>query len=128
MQWLGLRKSLRQGNPSQHHDGGASEHHGERGPALDLADVSEADGGQAVRRCVKRCCNWNKKASFARTSDADSRLNVHPPANIREIYPMTWTLEGLALRSSAVCAHLLVPELARINSEFANAGHVSDDG
>jgi DNA-binding GntR family transcriptional regulator len=40
---------------------------------------------------------------------------------IREIYPMIWTLEGLALRSSAVCAHLLVPELARINLEFARA-------
>jgi DNA-binding GntR family transcriptional regulator len=34
---------------------------------------------------------------------------------------MIWTLEGLALRSSAVCAHLLVPELARINLEFARA-------
>jgi DNA-binding GntR family transcriptional regulator len=40
---------------------------------------------------------------------------------VREIYPMIWTLEGLALRSSAVCAHLLVAELARINSEFAKA-------
>jgi DNA-binding GntR family transcriptional regulator len=40
---------------------------------------------------------------------------------VREIYPMIWTLEGLALRSSAVCAHLLVPELARINLEFAKA-------
>jgi DNA-binding GntR family transcriptional regulator len=40
---------------------------------------------------------------------------------IREIYPMIWTLEGLALRSSAVCAHLLMPELARINLEFARA-------
>ena len=34
------------GNPSQHHEGGPSEHHGERGPALDLADVSDTDGGQ----------------------------------------------------------------------------------
>jgi DNA-binding GntR family transcriptional regulator len=41
--------------------------------------------------------------------------------DVREIYPMIWTLEGLALRSSAVCAHLLVPELVRINSEFAKA-------
>ena len=40
---------------------------------------------------------------------------------IREIYPMVWTLEGLALGSSAVCAHLLAPELARINSEFGRA-------
>jgi DNA-binding GntR family transcriptional regulator len=40
---------------------------------------------------------------------------------IREVYPMIWTLEGLALRSSAVCAHLLVLELARVNSEFARA-------
>jgi DNA-binding GntR family transcriptional regulator len=34
---------------------------------------------------------------------------------------MLWTLEGLAVRSSAVCAHLPVPELASINSEFAKA-------
>jgi DNA-binding GntR family transcriptional regulator len=40
---------------------------------------------------------------------------------VREIYPMIWTLEGLAVRSSAVCAHLAVPELARINSQFAKA-------
>lgn len=40
---------------------------------------------------------------------------------VREIYPMIWTLEGLAVRSSAVCVHLLVPDLARINSEFAKA-------
>jgi DNA-binding GntR family transcriptional regulator len=43
---------------------------------------------------------------------------------VREIYPMIWTLEGLALRSSAVCSHLLVPELARINAEFAKAGNL----
>jgi DNA-binding GntR family transcriptional regulator len=41
--------------------------------------------------------------------------------DIREIYPMIWTLEGLALRSCAICAHLLVPGLARINLEFARA-------
>lgn len=40
---------------------------------------------------------------------------------IREVYPMMWTLEGLALHSSAVCAHLLVPELTLINSAFAKA-------
>jgi DNA-binding GntR family transcriptional regulator len=38
---------------------------------------------------------------------------------VREIYPMLWTLEGLAVRSGALSAHLLAPELARINSEFA---------
>jgi DNA-binding GntR family transcriptional regulator len=41
--------------------------------------------------------------------------------DVREIYPMIWTLEGLAVQSSAVCAHLPVPALARINSEFAKA-------
>lgn len=40
---------------------------------------------------------------------------------VREIYPMIWTLEGLAVRSSAVCVYLLVPELVRINAEFARA-------
>jgi len=43
--------------------------------------------------------------------------------DVREIYPLVWTLEGLALRSSGVCAHLLVPELIRINSDFAKANH-----
>lgn len=40
---------------------------------------------------------------------------------VREIYPMIWTLEGLAVRSNAVCMHLLVPDLARVNAEFAKA-------
>ena len=40
---------------------------------------------------------------------------------VREIYPMIWALEGLAVRSSAVCAHLLAPKLGRINSGFAKA-------
>jgi DNA-binding GntR family transcriptional regulator len=40
---------------------------------------------------------------------------------VREIYPMIWTLEGLAVRSSGVCLHLLTSDLARINSEFAKA-------
>jgi len=39
----------------------------------------------------------------------------------REIYPMIWTLEGLAVRSSAVYAYLLAPELGRLNSQFAKA-------
>jgi DNA-binding GntR family transcriptional regulator len=41
--------------------------------------------------------------------------------DVREIYPIIWTLEGLALRSIASCAHLAVPELTQINSEFARA-------
>src|SRR5579864_6695823 len=40
---------------------------------------------------------------------------------VREIYPMIWTLEGLAVRSSSVCMPILAPELARINSHFAKA-------
>lgn len=40
---------------------------------------------------------------------------------VREIYPMMWALETLALRSSAVCVPVLAPELARINSQFAQA-------
>jgi DNA-binding GntR family transcriptional regulator len=41
--------------------------------------------------------------------------------DVREMYPLIWTLEGLAIRSNAICAHLLVPDLVRINSEFAKA-------
>ena len=40
---------------------------------------------------------------------------------VREIYPMIWTLEGLAVRSNAICAHLPLPELARLNFQLARA-------
>ena len=39
--------------------------------------------------------------------------------DVREIYPMLWTLESLALRSSAIAVHLIVPDLVRINSKLA---------
>src|SRR6202158_1908030 len=38
---------------------------------------------------------------------------------IREVYPMIWTLEGLAVRSGAVFAHLVVPKLRQINAQLA---------
>lgn len=58
--------------------------------------------------------------SDVRRGFAIEKLSAH---ELREIYPMIWTLEGLALRSSAAFAHLLVPELTRINSQLAIARH-----
>jgi DNA-binding GntR family transcriptional regulator len=37
----------------------------------------------------------------------------------REIYPILWTLEGLALRETGLLAATILPELERINTEFA---------
>jgi DNA-binding GntR family transcriptional regulator len=37
----------------------------------------------------------------------------------REIYPILWTLEGLALRETGLLAGTILPELERINQEFA---------
>jgi DNA-binding GntR family transcriptional regulator len=37
----------------------------------------------------------------------------------REIYPILWTLEGLALRETGLLAGTILPELERINTEFA---------
>ena len=39
----------------------------------------------------------------------------------REIYPILWTLEGLALRETGLLAGTILPELERINQEFAAA-------
>jgi DNA-binding GntR family transcriptional regulator len=39
----------------------------------------------------------------------------------REIYPILWTLEGLALRETGSLAGTILPELERINQEFAAA-------
>jgi DNA-binding GntR family transcriptional regulator len=63
-----------------------------------------------------------EQESFIRSDERRGFSVEHLSAReIREIYPMIWTLEGLAVHSSAVCAHLLVPELVRINSEFSKA-------
>ena len=37
----------------------------------------------------------------------------------REIYPILWTLEGLALRETGLLAGTILPELERINAEFS---------
>ena len=37
----------------------------------------------------------------------------------REIYPILWTLEGLALRETGLLAATILPKLERINQEFA---------
>jgi DNA-binding GntR family transcriptional regulator len=39
----------------------------------------------------------------------------------REIYPILWTLEGLALRETGLLAGTILPELERINREFSAA-------
>lgn len=40
---------------------------------------------------------------------------------VREVYPMLWTLEGLAVRLSGPLAASWVPELERINRELAES-------
>jgi DNA-binding GntR family transcriptional regulator len=46
------------------------------------------------------------------------------PRELGELYPMIWTLEGLALRSNAVCAHLPVEDLQWINFELAKTRNI----
>ena len=45
----------------------------------------------------------------------------------REIYPIIATLEGLALRETGLLAGTILPELERINAEFASSG-LTDTG
>ena len=45
----------------------------------------------------------------------------------REIYPILWTLEGLALRETGLLAGTILPELERINAEFAST-RLTDTG
>src|ERR1041384_548116 len=41
---------------------------------------------------------------------------------VRETYPILWTLEVLALRSSGNVIYSLLGELSKINAELANSG------
>jgi DNA-binding GntR family transcriptional regulator len=41
---------------------------------------------------------------------------------VREVYPILWTLEALALRSSPPLSRAALAELDRINAELAEAG------
>ena len=58
-------------------------------------------------------------------SDLRRGFTVEPLSTreIRETYPILAQLECMAVRTSASLIHLLLPELARINAEFARAGN-----
>jgi len=45
---------------------------------------------------------------------------------VRELYPIVWTLEGLAIYESGQLIQLLVPDLEKINQEFSQSGRNAD--
>jgi DNA-binding GntR family transcriptional regulator len=67
-----------------------------------------------------------EREGFAR-SDLRRGFVVEPfsARAIRELYPMLWALEGLAVSSSIDELQMLVPDLVRLNSELARARHAS---
>ena len=57
-------------------------------------------------------------------SDRDRGFSVEPISarEIRELYPMLWTLEGLALKLSGRRAALVVPKLIHLNNALRRSG------
>lgn len=49
------------------------------------------------------------------------RVEPLDPREVREVYPMIWTLEALAVRSAGPIVHAALAELERINGELAVA-------
>ena len=80
-----------------------------------------ASGLKVSRTPLREALLQLEREGFVRSDERGFSVERLSTRGVREIYPMIWTLEGLAVRSSAVCAHLLIPDLSRINSQFANA-------
>jgi len=45
---------------------------------------------------------------------------------VRELYPIVWTMEGLAVYESGQLIQLVVPDLEKINQEFSQSGRNPD--
>jgi DNA-binding GntR family transcriptional regulator len=90
--------------------------HGQLPPGTRIKEVKVARELEVSRTPLREALLQLERDGFVR-SDRDRGFSVEPisPREIRELYPMLWTLEELALRLSGPRVALAIPELSRIN-------------
>ena len=74
------------------------------------------------RTPLREALLYLEREGFARSTPRRG-FSVEPTSSrhVSDIYPIVWTLEGLALRTVAEVPQLLLPDLKSINSKLAQA-------
>jgi DNA-binding GntR family transcriptional regulator len=90
--------------------------HGQLSPGTRIKEVKVAAELKVSRTPLREALLQLERDGFVR-SDRDRGFSVEPisPREIRELYPMLWTLEELALKLCGPRVALAIPELSRIN-------------
>jgi DNA-binding GntR family transcriptional regulator len=93
---------------------------GELRPGDRIKESRLADELGASRTPLREALFSLEREGFVR-SELARGFSVEPLSGreVREIYPILWTLEGLALRASVPLVYLLIDELSKLNSRFA---------
>lgn len=91
-------------------------------PGGRIKETALADRLGASRTPLREALFSLEREGFVR-SDMDRGFSVEPLSGkeVRETYPILWTLEGLAVRSGAPAVYSVVDKLRRINSRLAGA-------
>ncbi len=95
---------------------------GELAPGGRIREAHLAEEMGTSRTPLREALLCLEQEGFVRSELAHG-FSVEPLSGreVREIYPILWTLEGLALRSCGTAVSPLLPELSRINTALAEA-------
>ncbi len=100
---------------------------GELAPGVRIKESRLAEELGASRTPLREALIHLEQEGFVRSELAHG-FTVEPLSGreVREIYPILWTLEALALRSSGGAVYSLIEALAGINSSLAVAAEAED--
>jgi DNA-binding GntR family transcriptional regulator len=95
---------------------------GELAPGVRIKESRLAEELGTSRTPLREALIKLEQEGFVRSELAHG-FSVEPLSGreVRETYPILWTLEGLALRSSGAAISPLLAELSRINAALANS-------
>jgi DNA-binding GntR family transcriptional regulator len=96
---------------------------GELPPGVRIKESRLADELGISRTPIREALIKLEQEGFVR-SELSHGFSVEPLSGreVRETYPILWTLEGLAFRASGNAIYSLLGELTRINAAFSEAG------
>lgn len=93
--------------------------YGELSPGKRIKEMQLADTLGASRTPLREALFSLERDGFVR-SEVDRGFSVAPLSGreVREIYPMLWTLEGLAVQSGIPVVYRLIDKLTEVNSRI----------
>jgi DNA-binding GntR family transcriptional regulator len=97
---------------------------GQLAPGSRINESQLAEELEVSRTPLREALFYLEQEGFVQSNLARG-FSVEPLSSqeLCEIYPMIWTLEGLALRMSFPLVKAILPELSRLNEKLANSTH-----